>query len=506
MAELRDAELFGTSAPTAAVVTGVVLVEEPSVMSVQLPVGSVVLLALGQSSESVRGHLIDVMLRRAHDAQVSLVLVVGRSELGVEVPEATVSLAAWFGMPLLLARPGTSALEVAVAVRRLVSDPDLLRLEAVQATLRRLPRGPRSPQEIRALIESLLPEANVALLADRGLVVEGELRYIDSQAVLSCTDEKFMQHDDVFAVVSPIMGLDGTASWWLVVERDRAGRLWLESASAVLAMVSASLLTWLVREQAELERDARMRASLLSEIIEHGDHPPPEVQELLARGGWHLGGWHTGLHLRFHPKAPSALGMEALAGELSALGLQGGSFVERADGWAAWVTSPDEPTPADVRGQARIIERSLSVAPGTRVVVGVGSPHRDAAGLGRTLAEARHACTIAAGGTRPVTLRVMQELGPSRLLLGWHASEALGDYSREILGGLLDESEAEVLVTLQAYLERACSTAQTARALGLHRNTVSKRIARAESILGTTTAAADTRLALQLAIRVLHSS
>ena len=105
-----------------------------------------------------------------------------------------------------------------------------------------------------------------------------------------------------------------------------------------------------------------------------------------------------------------------------------------------------------------------------------------------------------------MTLRVMQELGPSRLLLGWHASEALGDYSREILGGLLDESEAEVLVTLQAYLERACSTAQTARALGLHRNTVSKRIARAESILGTTTAAADTRLALQLAIRVLHSS
>ena len=42
-----------------------------------------------------------------------------------------------------------------------------------------------------------------------------------------------------------------------------------------------------------------------------------------------------------------------------------------------------------------------------------------------------------------------------------------------------------MLRTLEAYLERACSASQTARALGVHRNTVTLRVAKAERVLGT---------------------
>lgn len=499
---LRDARLLGVEAPTSDPVHVVDLVVPDRAMSESLRAQAVVVLALDSAGVIAGAHLVDVVLRRAHDASAAVVVVTGQSG---PVSEATSALAAWLHMPLLVAEAGVSSVELAVELRRMVSDPDAPRLEVVQSALRQLPRGPRSPQEIRATIEALLPETNVFVLAGRGLALEGAPRDVSADTVVSYTEETYIQHDEVLAVVLPLDGLDGATSWWLVAERRRAGRLWLESASALLALHSGSLLTWLVREQAGLERDAGIRSTLLTEVMEHGDHAPPEVQELLARSGWQLDGWHTGVHLRFHPRTPSALAMRSVARDLAAIGLTEHSLVERTDGWSAWVTSQAEPTLAETRRLGRTIEAVLQPPVDTRVVVGIGAPHRDASGIGRTLAEARQACAIASGGTRPVTVRVLQELGPSRLLLGWYASDALTDYSREILGGLLDPAEAEVLFTLQAYLERACSTAQTARALGLHRNTVSKRIARAERILGIQVSTPDTRLALQLALRVLRS-
>jgi len=498
---LRTAQLVGVSSPPADPVHGVDLLNPREAMAAVLSDRGVVVLALDAAADTGE-HLVDVVLRRAHNAGSALVVVTG---LTSAAPAATEALAAWLGVPLLLAGPGISSVELAVELRRLVNDPDLPRLEMLQSAVRQLPRGPRSPKEIRATLESFLPDSNVFVLAGRGLALEGAPRLVDPEDVVSHLEETYIQQRDVLAVVLPLEGLDGTTSWWLAAERRRAGRLWLESASSLLALHSGSLLTWLVREQAGLERDARMRSALLTEVMEHGDHAPPEVQELLARTGWQLDGWHTGLHVRFHPRNPSALAMRSVVRDLAAIGLTENSLVERTDGWSAWVTSPVEPTLAQTRDLGRTIERSLQPPGGTRAVVGVGAPHRDAAGIGRTLAEGRQACAIASGGTRAVTVRVLQELGPSRLLLGWYASDALTDYSREILGALVEPAEADVLFTLQAYLERACSTAQTARALGLHRNTVSKRIARAERILGTPVSTPDTRLALQLALRVLRA-
>ncbi|QQS01059.1 MAG: hypothetical protein IPK37_00720 [Austwickia sp.] len=62
-----------------------------------------------------------------------------------------------------------------------------------------------------------------------------------------------------------------------------------------------------------------------------------------------------------------------------------------------------------------------------------------------TLAEARQAALIAATSARAVSVRVLQEVGPSRLLLGWYSSEAFADYARELLAPLLGNDEPEVL-------------------------------------------------------------
>jgi DNA-binding PucR family transcriptional regulator len=100
-----------------------------------------------------------------------------------------------------------------------------------------------------------------------------------------------------------------------------------------------------------------------------------------------------------------------------------------------------------------------------------------------------------------VVVRITQDLGSSRMLLGWYGSDAFRDLAEEIVAPLLALGDSELVRTLAAYLDRACSASHTARMLGVHRNTVNQRIARAEQALGTPLTDADTRLALQLALR-----
>ncbi|WP_162186164.1 PucR family transcriptional regulator [Amycolatopsis jejuensis] len=270
------------------------------------------------------------------------------------------------------------------------------------------------------------------------------------------------------------------------------------------------MTAWLARRQLSAERDARVRTTLLTEILEHGNAISESIEEQAVSAGWQLFGWHIGVHLTFAEPAPrSTLAVETLLADLAKPPLTLGTVVERADGWSAWTTSRDEPGPDHARTLARVLETRLrhlnSRQPGLTCAAGVGAPQRDVAGIATTLSQARQAASIAAAEGAPVAVRALQDLGASRLLLGWYTSGAFHDYARQLLEPLLDEPETELLKTLEAYLDRACSAMHTARALGVHRNTVSLRISKIETLLGATLSRSDTRLTLQLALRVLRA-
>lgn len=156
---------------------------------------------------------------------------------------------------------------------------------------------------------------------------------------------------------------------------------------------------------------------------------------------------------------------------------------------------------------AQALETALAALgthlPGRALVAGIGTPAPNVEGIATTLAEARQAAVAASAGT-PGTVRRVEDLGASRLLLGWYTSRAFHDYARRLLAPLLDPAERNLFVTLETYIDQACSTGRTARALGVHRNTVAQRIARAERLLGMPLTHPDSRLALQLAARVLR--
>ncbi len=62
----------------------------------------------------------------------------------------------------------------------------------------------------------------------------------------------------------------------------------------------------------------------------------------------------------------------------------------------------------------------------------------------------------------------------------------------------------DLIETLTAYLDHESGIAATADALGLHRNTVSTRVARAQELLGLDLADPETRLAVHLACRAVR--
>jgi DNA-binding PucR family transcriptional regulator len=71
----------------------------------------------------------------------------------------------------------------------------------------------------------------------------------------------------------------------------------------------------------------------------------------------------------------------------------------------------------------------------------------------------------------------------------------------------LRDQPGDLLRTLTAYLDAESSLTETAAVLGVHRNTVAARVARAQELLGVELTDPDERLALHLACRsvLFHS-
>jgi hypothetical protein len=256
----------------------------------------------------------------------------------------------------------------------------------------------------------------------------------------------------------------------------------------------------LAAQRLTAERDSRLSAHLLGELLAGGAAVRRDVVERAVAAGWSLRGWHTGVHIGWGAGGDVMLRTARMREALAAHDLAG-PLVERGDGWTTWVTAASEPPPQDARRMlARVRTALLGLPRSWSLHAGIGRPHEGIAGVARTLAEARDAALLARSREVTPAVEHADELGVSRLLLSWNESDLMRAYADSILAPVHD---GDLLKTLQAYLEEGLSVSATAAALGLHRNTVSARIARLRELLDVDLDDADHRLALQLACRVL---
>ncbi|MFO7695615.1 MAG: helix-turn-helix domain-containing protein [Anaerolineae bacterium] len=137
--------------------------------------------------------------------------------------------------------------------------------------------------------------------------------------------------------------------------------------------------------------------------------------------------------------------------------------------------------------------------------VAVSRTVSDARGLASTV---QQALAAEAMGRRMSTWQgplFYADMGLYRLLLGLRDQTEVQRFYNDTLGRLVDydrEHNTDLVATLHAFFEQNANASETARKLFVHRNTLNYRLRRIAEIVGLDLDSADTRLALQVALRI----
>ncbi|MCH0568268.1 helix-turn-helix domain-containing protein [Streptomyces sp. MUM 136J] len=437
---------------------------------------------------------IDVLLRKASDAGAAGLLLPTASPL---LP-TTVLLADRLAIAVVGSQDD-SVVDLAVAAQEALAAPDIERMRFVLAAHHTVAQQQRAPEELAKAVSHLLG-SDVAVLDRSGASIAGAplvLPGFDPHPPVPRRD----RDGTAVTVVVPVPSALGTAAdLWLATVIEHQDATWERTVQDVLTVAVTGLQRWRAARRTELEREARLRTSLLAELLRLEAEPSPGLRRRLTEMGWRLDGRHVGVRIGVAEEVDILALSDKVHAALRAENLDA-QVVEGADGWSAWVTLDREPTRTEVGelvSALRQVQRRLN-----RFVtshVGVGRAHGGAEGLALSLGEAADAARLARGRREVGRFLHIDRLGFAQLLLAWTRTDTFEPAARELLAPLVDQP-GDLIATVSAYLDAESRLTETAAVLGVHRNTVAARIARVEQVLGLDLANADERLALHLACR-----
>lgn len=497
---VRGGTTIGGLAGLDAVVHHVALVTDGSELD-EAPYGTAAVLDLGGPAGAThRQHLAELVCRRLYSRGGRLLVAAGGP---LHPALSTVRLADRFGLPVV-AVPNAAPHELAARLLAVVRQPELSLGRRLASGAARLRTAGSLDRIVEVLADTL--DGRAAMITADGTSLTGSPPR-HPFAVPSGTPVPTADRTGrVSTAMCPVPGTQEGSRLWLVCQSETSGPLWRDTALGLLDIAAAYAGMRFATERLDAERDARIRGGLLTELLNLADGPPPaHVTGRSARLGWRLDGWHTGIHIALLGTTltvPTAL-TPVLGAELTEHGVHG-PLVERADGWSAWHT--DEVQPTSTTWLSTAVERALAgyhrhadVPP---IVAGLGPPSAGPAGIAATLGEAQRAAAAATVPRHPGTVQRSDELGTKRMLLDWYASPAIRDEAAQMLAPLVRAGDEDLLDTVESYLDHDGSASHTAQRLGLHRNTVTRRIRRAEELLGIPLSDPDDRLAVHLACRM----
>jgi purine catabolism regulator len=268
----------------------------------------------------------------------------------------------------------------------------------------------------------------------------------------------------------------------------------------------------LAKQRAVTEAQLRLQGDFLDDLLS-GSYPTEEA--MLARARWmghDLGRPHVLLALSIEAAGErgSAESHRLQAADLvrtEVLRLTPGALLrEQQETLAVALPRMMAPTAAEALDLAeRLRERLAALLGESRVTIGVGRHHPGIGGLAIAYREADQALAIGRallGGGRCVHF---EDLGVQRLLFQLRDNPELASFYDDLLGKLQAHDErqgADLVNTLEAFFEWNGNHVRTAQALHLHRNTLLYRLERAKQVLGVELDDAETRLALQVALKI----
>ncbi|HEY0189129.1 MAG TPA: helix-turn-helix domain-containing protein [Cellulomonas sp.] len=454
-----------------------------------------------------RDFVLDLALRVAADEGAATVLVPHARP----VPVAAALLAERLGVSVLRVagpEPLRALADLALAVAR----PDVLHAHA----LRRAATAITTEQlDLSALLRA------VAATLDGVVAVQSGARLLQAERGATAVDQPAFQTvhlrhgGTAYTEISngravavqpvPLPAEVRERPLLLVAQRRGGGRLWRALALDVLQVARNAVAAWAINRFLVDERERLARARLLQELLAEPDALTPRAQAEAAALGWELDGWHTAVHLRATEGGPvHGATLSVVEDLLRQSGLGAAGLVPQATGAVSWLTAPELaglPSAVDLAARLDPVLEFLAEEPeGQALTAGLGAARRGPVGLARSIVEARRASVLPVPPGSSSLVRHGLGRRVDRVLALWDLDPLLRQESRTVVEPLL--GEPALLATLRAFLDAGGSAAGTARALGVHRNTVRYRLAQIEQRLGVALTEHDTRIALAVALRL----
>ncbi|UAJ80778.1 helix-turn-helix domain-containing protein [Leifsonia sp. ZF2019] len=271
------------------------------------------------------------------------------------------------------------------------------------------------------------------------------------------------------------------------------------AAEVAMPAVAARIL---IDEVADVN-DAAVASGLLRDFLETRDNRDAELEQRMLERGWRTTGYHLGFRLIGRTRLDTLQLLRFVSRELTALPVDSHAATS-GRGVTGWLSFTAPPSPSRVEENVRALHTLHTAARRAfNVATGVGTLESGSAGLVATIDGAADAARIAADRSATGHFVRIDALGLEQLLLSWTESDTFVPAAESLLAPLIARGP-ELVETLTAYLDHESGIAATADALGLHRNTVSTRVARAQELLGLDLGDPETRLAVHLACRAVR--
>lgn len=142
---------------------------------------------------------------------------------------------------------------------------------------------------------------------------------------------------------------------------------------------------------------------------------------------------------------------------------------------------------------------------GEHLAIGIGRAAERVRDVQRSFEEAEHALELASGHWSGDAVVAYDDLGVYRLLVPMRESRELALFYADTIGVLVEHERtrrSRLVPTLRALLNQNGNVSRTAEVLGIHRNTLLQRIERIEAITGMNLDEPDSRLNLQLGLKI----
>jgi sugar diacid utilization regulator len=338
------------------------------------------------------------------------------------------------------------------------------------------------------------------------------------------TDLLFRSNEPVAIPPNEALSFPGRRALRVARDGEMLGVIWLADVSRPLTRAESSILREgavviagiLLRERSVVQRDAELRAEFVNDVIRGTLANPENIRAVARSMGWNINRLQQAVVVEvdgtasrparsLHPlreRLTELIRLEALTIDPEAL------IGARSEG-AIVLFDPGQSDAAPRKtaglewGQ-RVIERIAEQRLGITVTIGVGRDFATVDELAESYRQASTAASVARvqlGGNRVCHF---DELGIHRVL---HVLQHYDVEVPESLKALVEHDKrhkSDYVRTLQVYLETMGKASNAAKILHLHRNSLDYRIRRIEQIVGSSLGDRDTRLSLEIGIRLLN--